>query len=73
MHHIIVRINTNMHLKFEVLKSHLHMKTHSSDHMITITMNTTAVVMTARCGMFSRRVHSFSSPLGFRLVFLYFL
>lgn len=52
---------------------HLHMKTHSSDHMITTTTNTTAAVMMARCGMFNRRAHSFLSPLGFRLVFLYFL
>lgn len=49
------------------------MKTHSSDHMITTTTNTTAVMMTARCGMFNRRTNSFWSPLGFRLVFLYFL
>lgn len=49
------------------------MKTHSSDHMTTTTTNTTAAMMTARCGMFSRRTHSFLTPLGFLLVFLYFL
>lgn len=49
------------------------MKTHSSDHMTTTTTNTTAAMMTARCGTFSRRAHSFLTPLGFRLVFLYFL
>lgn len=48
------------------------MKTHSSDHMITTTTNTTAAMMIARCGMFSRYAHSLLSPLGFRLVFLYF-
>lgn len=49
------------------------MKTHSNDHMMTTTTNTTAAVMMAMCGMFSRRAHSFWRPLGFLLVFLYFL
>lgn len=37
---------------------------------MTTTTNTTAVIITARCGMFNRRAHSFLSPLGFRLLFL---
>lgn len=41
--------------------------------MITTTTNTTAVMITVMYGMFSRRSHSLLSPLGFRLVFLYFL
>lgn len=41
--------------------------------MITTTTNTTAVMITVMCGMFSRRSHSLLSPLGFRLVFLYIL
>lgn len=49
------------------------MKTHSNDHTMTTTTKTTAAVMMAMCGTFSRRVHSFWRPLGFLLVFLYFL
>lgn len=49
------------------------MKTHSSDHVITNTTDTTAVMMTATCGTFNKWAHSLWSPLGFRLVFLYFL
>lgn len=51
----------------------LHMKTHSSDHTATTTTNTTAAVMRAMCGTLSRRAHSLRRPLGFLLVFLYFL
>lgn len=49
------------------------MKTHSNDHTMTTTTKTTAAVMMAMCGTFSRRAHSFWRPLGFLLVFLYFL
>lgn len=49
------------------------MKTHSNDHTMTTTTNTTAAVMMAMWGTFSRRAHSFWRPLGFLLVFLYFL
>lgn len=49
------------------------MKTQSNDHTMTSTTNTTAAVMKAMCGMLSRRAHSFWRPLGFLLVFLYFL
>lgn len=52
---------------------HWHMNTHSRDHMITTTTNTTAAMMTAMCGIFNRRANSFLSPLGFRLVCLYFM
>lgn len=51
----------------------LQMKTHSNDHTMTTTTKTTAAVMMAMCGTFSRRAHSFWRPLGFLLVFLYFL
>lgn len=59
------------HYRWE--SSDLHRKTHSRDHMMISTTNTTAVMMTARWGMLNRRACSLLSPLGFRLVFLYFL